>query len=111
MIPTSVNPMKSLRRWAIGVGVALGLLVVTCTGLYIWGMQRRVAKLEQVSVAAEANDAADNTWREGHITYTKDREEAKSATDEALARNRSWADEPVPSDVADRLRKHTDPAR
>ena len=111
MIPLSTDPIKSARRWAAVCGILLGLVIIAGTGLYIWGMQRKVEKLEAANTIAVATGAADEAWRQGHITYTKDREEAKNATEQVLERNRDWADQPVPSDVADRLRKHPDAAR
>lgn len=111
MIPLSTDPLKSAKRWAALIGIALGLIVITCASLYVWGLKRKVDRLEEQTTTAVATGAADEAWRQGHITYTKDREEAKDATEQVLERNRDWSDEPVPSDVADRLRKHPDAAR
>lgn len=108
MIPLSINPAQSLRRWAAILGICLVLASVSLTGLYIWSLTRKVAQLEARATTAEATGAADQAWRKGHVVLTKNKEETNHATEEVLERNQDWSERPVPSDVADRVRKRTD---
>lgn len=111
MIPLSTDPLKNLKRYAMLFGFAIMLAVVTLTSLYVWGLKRKVEKLEEQSTTAIADRNASDAWRRGAIVVSKDREEATRAADEVLDRNRDWADEPVPSDVADLLRNRKDAGR
>ena len=111
MIPISINPLEFVKKYAVACGIALVLVVATCFGLYVWNLQRKAEQLSTANTTAVATGAADETWRRGHITYTRDREEANNATEQVLDRNPDWANQPLPNDVADRLRKHPDAAR
>lgn len=108
MIPLSTDPIKSLKRWAAVIGLGLLLVVAGCSFLYVWGLQRKVERLEAAQTTAVADVAAAETHRVGTATVTKQREEAKDATQEVLDRNPTYRDGAVPSDVADRLRKRPD---
>ena len=109
MVPLSTDPTRSLKRWAALIGFALGLFVLTCTGLYMYGQHRKIERLEAKSAAAVANEAAAEAYSKGTRIIIEQREEAKDATDQVLNRNPDYRDAPVPGDVADRMRKHPSP--
>lgn len=111
MIPLSTNPLKSAKRYAMLVGIALCLAVLACTVAYVHTLKGKVEELQEDRAAAVADAAASDTYRRGLITHTTDRDRAKEATDDALDRNKDWADRPVPNDVAERLRNPKDAGR
>lgn len=90
-------------------GKAIGyLLVVTmfvCTGLYIYGLQRKVEKMEQAQVGSTATAVAAKTQSTGYATYIKDKEDVRVRTEETLDANPEYRDGVVPADVADLLRE------
>ena len=67
----------------------------------------RDALTEQLQLAAKARRIADEVSQARAVVRTKRAGEARSAAtglDSALAKNKAWADAPVPQEVRDALR-------
>lgn len=90
-------------------GKAIGLLLIVtmivCSGLYVYGLQRKVEKLETANVGLAASSTAAKTQATGYATYIKEKEDVRVRTEEALDSVPEYRDGTVPADVADLLRE------
>ncbi len=94
-------------------GKAIGLLLVVtmfvCFGLYVYGLQRKVEKLETAQVGTTATAKAAQTQATGYATYIKEKEDVRVRTEEILDAAPEYRDGTVPADVADLLREPAGP--
>ena len=87
------------------VGLLLGVVLIVCAGLYVWGLQRKVDKLENAQVVPTASSTAAKTQATGYATYIKEKEDVRVHTEEVLDAAPEYRDGSVPADVADLLRE------
>jgi uncharacterized protein HemX len=98
----------SARLIGKAIGLLLGVVLVLCAGLYVYGLQRKVEKLEQAQVVSSASTTAAKTQATGYATYIKEKEDVRVRTEQVLDATPEYRDGSVPADVADLLRE---PAR
>lgn len=91
------------------IGLLIAVVLVICASLYVWGLHRKVEKLEEEKIATTATSAAATTQAKGYATYIKEKEDVRVRTEEVLAANPVYRDGVVPADVADLLREPADP--
>lgn len=86
-------------------GILLAIILILCGryAYYNWKSESLEAKNDVLTSDASADKAYVRKYRAVII----ERETKDAQVDRALQRNRDWADEPLPDDVADLLR---DPA-
>lgn len=96
--------VKQLRRAGLFVGVVLTIAGVTLTAMYLYNLNRQIAALKAANASAQANQRAAETWLSGNKALTIERKESDDVTEQVLASNPDWADQPVPDDVASLLR-------
>lgn len=99
--PTEVTA----RLTGKAIGYLLGVVLILCAGLYVYGLQRQVDRLEQDKVGSTATAVAATTQAKGYATYIKEKEEVRVRTEQTLDANPAYRDGTVPADVADLLRE------
>lgn len=87
------------------IGLLLGAVLLICAGLYVYGLQSKVDKLEQAQIGQVATNTAATTQAKGYATYIKEKEDVRVRTEEALDTVPEYRDGVVPADVADLLRE------
>jgi uncharacterized protein HemX len=83
-------------------------IAVIAFGVYGWYQKQRVEHVSEERNVASGDAAAYKTHNTEYKKVVTAERATKEQVDEVVARNRDWADEPLPVDVADLLR---DPAR
>lgn len=99
--PTEVTA----RLTGKAIGYLLVVVLFLCAGLYVYGLHRKVDRLEQASVGTTATAVAATTQAKGYATYIKEKEEVRVRTEQTLDANPEYRDGSVPADVADLLRE------
>lgn len=88
---------------------ALALVLMVLASLwYVNHLHSRIEKLEQENTELSADSNAHETYAAGSRELDREYRTTKEETREVLEANREWADQPVPSDVSDRLRNRTE---
>lgn len=99
------SPQEVVTKWAISaLGWLIGAVLVVCMGLYVYGLHRKVDKLQDAKQGASAAASAAQTKSTGLATYIKEKEEVRVQTQEVLDAVPEYRDGDVPADVADLLR-------
>lgn len=94
------------RQAELVIGATLLVVVLFFGGRYVY-MKWNTERLESKNDVLTSDAAADKVYVREYKTVVEQRETKDAQVERALQRNRSWADEPLPDDVADLLR---DPA-
>lgn len=87
------------------IGYLLVAVIVVCAGLYVYGLQRQVDRLQDAKVVTTSTAKAAQTQAAGYAVYIKDKEDVRVRTEETLDANPEYRDGVVPADVADLLRE------
>lgn len=93
------------RMTAKLLGLLLGAVLIILCGLYVYGMQRKMERLENAQVGSNAAATAAQTQATGYAQHIQDKEEVRERTERTLDAHPEYRDAPVPADVADLLRK------
>ena len=99
--------MSIARKAELILGSILLLAILALCGRYAY-MNWKSESLEAKNDVLSSDAAADTVYVREYKTVITERETKDAQVEDALGRNRDWADEPLPDDVADLLR---DPAR
>ena len=94
------------RQAELVLGAILLVMVLIFGGRYAY-MKWNTERLESKNDVLTSDAEADKVYVREYKTVVEQREAKDAQVERALQRNRSWADEPLPDDVADLLR---DPA-
>lgn len=88
--------------------VLLGLSVLLClaVGGLVYYQHQRITALQEQADAASALVAGYKARDTAAATLNKRKEKTDARANEVLTLYEGWANEPVPDDVADLLRKH-----
>ena len=95
------------RKAELIVGLLVIALVLGLSGYAYWLSKthsRDTSAIQTLSGDARAATTYTREYKKVLAEETK----ANERMDEALARNPAWSDQPVPNDVADLLRDHSD---
>jgi hypothetical protein len=98
--------MSIARKIELIIGATLLLVVLALCGRYAY-MSHKSKSLETKNDVLTSDAAADAAYVREYKTVITERKTQDAQVENALDRNRDWADEPLPDDVADLLR---DPA-
>lgn len=94
------------RQAELVLGAILLVVVLIFGGRYAY-MKWNTERLESKNDVLTSDAEADKVYVREYKTVVEQREIKDAQVERALQRNQSWADEPLPDDVADLLR---DPA-
>ena len=90
------------------LGTLIFAVLLSFCGRYVY-MNWKSANLEAKNDVLTSDAAADTVYVREYKTVITERETKDAQVEDALDRNRDWADEPLPDDVADLLRDPTEP--
>lgn len=98
--------MSIARQAELILGAILLSVILALCGRYAY-MHLKSESLQAKNDLLTSDAASDQVYVREYKTIVTERETKDAQVEDALGRNREWADEPLPDDVADILR---DPA-